>query len=202
MLAASFSQYDPDEPLETNSGRQKDWLSIWHTCWHAASRSPRKWPSFLSKSSLAGERIERKLSVSDAKISRRNATNVAASVDAYAVRIASAIQTYPDPRTFMNADDALVEIAITGRVDGPLAVGTELFDLGEVTTGGKCIARAGSITAAQIVRAVLLIEPEVTVVKVSKAGRLQRLQREWQAAVKWWQTEFDSTAEKMLGGSA
>ena len=31
-----------------------------------------------------------------------------------------------------------------------------------------------------------------------KAGRLQRLQREWQAAVKRWQIEFDSTVEKML----
>jgi hypothetical protein len=149
---------------------------------------------------LAGERIERKLSVSDAKISRRKATNVAASIDAFAARIATAIQLYPDPRTFMNADDEFVDIAIIGPVDGPLMVGTELFDLGEVTTGGKCVARAGSITAAQIVRAVLLIEPEVTIVKVPKAGRLQRLQREWQAAVKRWQIEFDRSAEKMLTG--
>ena len=45
---------------------------------------------------LAGERIERKLSVSEAKISRRKATNVAASVDAYAARIVTMIQPYPD----------------------------------------------------------------------------------------------------------
>jgi hypothetical protein len=149
---------------------------------------------------LAGERIERKLSVSEAKISRRKATNVAASVDAYAARIATAIQPYPDPRTFMNADDDLVDIAIAGPIDGPLAVGTELFDMGDVTIGNRRIACAGSITAANIVRAILLIEPELTVVKVPKAERLQRLSREWQAAVKRWQIEFDSAAEKTLTG--
>jgi hypothetical protein len=149
---------------------------------------------------LAGERVERKLSVSEAKVSRRKATNVAASIDAYAARIAVALQPYPDPRNFMNADDELVDIAITGPVDGPLAVGTELFDLGEVTSGGNRIARTGSMTAAQIVRAVLLIEPALTLVKVPKAARLQRLQREWQAAVKRWQIEFDSAAEKTLTG--
>jgi hypothetical protein len=33
-----------------------------------------------------------------------------------------------------------------------------------------------------------------------KAERLQRLSREWQAAVKRWQIEFDSAAEKTLTG--
>jgi hypothetical protein len=149
---------------------------------------------------LAGERIERKLSVSDAKISRRKATNVAASIDAYAARIAASLPAYPDPRQFMNPDDELVDIAISGPVDGQLSVGTELFDLGEVTAGGKCIARAGSVTAAQIVRSVLLIEPEVTMVRVPKAARLQRLQREWHAAVDRWRAEFDSVVERQLTG--
>jgi hypothetical protein len=149
---------------------------------------------------LAGERIERKLSVSDAKISRRKATNVAASVDAYAARIAAALQPYPDPRSFMNADDELVDIAISGPVEGAVAVGGELFDLGEVTAGGTRVARAGSVTAAQIVRAVLLIEPAVSMVKVPKAARLQRLYREWQSAVKRWQIEFDTSADRLLTG--
>jgi len=149
---------------------------------------------------LAGERIERRLSVSDAKISRRKATNVAASVDAYAARIASAVDPYPDPRSFMNTDDDLVDVRIIGPVNGPLAVGTELFDLGEVTAGRKCVARAGNVTAAQIVRAVLLIEPTVATVKVPKDARLHGLNREWQAAVKRWQSAFDAVAEKVLTG--
>jgi hypothetical protein len=41
---------------------------------------------------------------------------------------------------------------------------------------------------------------ELTVVKVPKAERLQRLSRECQAAVKRWQIEFDSAAEKTLTG--
>ncbi|RWA98210.1 hypothetical protein [Mesorhizobium sp.] len=149
---------------------------------------------------LAGERVERKLSVADAKISRRKTTNVAASVDAYAARIASALPPYPDPRAFINAGDEVLDIVITGPVDGPIAVGTELFDLGEVTAGGNLVARAGSVTAAQIVKAVLLIDPAVTMVKMPKGNRLQRMQYEWQAAVKRWQTEFESTAEKLLTG--
>ena len=93
-----------------------------------------------------------------------------------------------------------MEVAITGPVDGPIAVGTELFDVGEVTAGGKRVARAGSLTAAYIVKAVLLIEPAVAMVKMPKGSRLERLNREWQAAVKRWQIEFDSVAEKMLIG--
>jgi len=92
---------------------------------------------------LAGERIERKLSVSEAKISRRKATNVAASVDAYAARIATAIQPYPDPRAFMNADDDLVDIAIAGPIDGPFPVGTELFAPAGVTIGNRSLACPG-----------------------------------------------------------
>jgi hypothetical protein len=149
---------------------------------------------------LAGERVERKLSVAEAKISRRKAANVAASVDAYAARIASAVSAYPDPRTFFDADDEFAEIAVTGPLDGPLVVGTELFDLGDVSAGGKRVAQAGSVSAAQIVRAVLLIDPNVSIVKVPRGSRLQRLQREWQAAVRRWQTEFDKNADKALTG--
>jgi hypothetical protein len=49
---------------------------------------------------------------------------------------------------------------------------------------------------------VLLIEPEITIVRVPKAARLQRMQREWQVAVKRWRIEFDSVAEKLLTGVA
>jgi hypothetical protein len=149
---------------------------------------------------LSGERIERKLSVADVKISRRKATNVAASVDAYAARIVASMQAFPDPRTFMNADDEFIDIAITGPVDGPLAVGSELFDIGEVTAGGKCIARAGNVTAAHIVRAVLLIDPDVSIVKLPKGPRLQRMQREWQAAINRWRGEFAKVIEQVLAG--
>jgi hypothetical protein len=149
---------------------------------------------------LAGERVERKLSVSDAKISRRKATNVAASVDAYAARIASSLAPYPDPRSYLNADDELVDIPIMGTVEGMLVVGTDLFDLGEVSAGGNRVAQTGSINAGIIVKAVLLIEPTVSTVKIPKGNRLQRLYREWQAAVKRWQVIFDNTADRILTG--
>ena len=131
---------------------------------------------------------------------RRKATNVAASVDAYAARIVASMQAFPDPRTFLNADDEFIDIAITGPVDGPLAVGSELFDIGEVTAGGKCIARAGNVTAAHIVRAVLLIDPDVSIVKLPKGQRLQRMQREWQAAINRWRGEFAKVIEQVLAG--
>jgi hypothetical protein len=149
---------------------------------------------------LAGERVERKLSVSEAKISRRKATNVAASVDAYAARIASSLQPYPDPRTFMNSDDELVDIPITGPIEGAIVVGTELFDMGDVSAGGKRVAKAGSISAGQIVKAVLLIEPTVSMIRIPKGTRLQRLLREWQAAAMRWQAIFDTTADRVLTG--
>ena len=149
---------------------------------------------------LAGERAERMLSVSEAKISRRKAINVAASVDAYATRIASALEPFPDPRGFINLDDNLTEIIIAGPVEGDISVGAELFDLGEVHAGGKCVAKTGSISAGQVVKAVLLIDPAVTKVKLPQGERLDRLQREWQAVVKRWQGSFDYATQRVLTG--
>jgi hypothetical protein len=149
---------------------------------------------------LAGERVERKLSVADAKISRRKATNVAASIDAYAARIAATIPPFPDPRSFVDQTDAVTEILITGVVQGSISVGTELFDLGEISADGRRIASTGSVTAALLVRAVLLIDPNVTVVRLPQGPRLERLHREWQGSVKRWQKEFDFVADKVLAG--
>jgi hypothetical protein len=149
---------------------------------------------------LAGERVERKLSVADVKISRRKATKVAASVDAYAARIVASMSPFPDPRTFIDADDDFIDVAITGLVDGPLAVGIELFDVGEVTSGGKCIARADNVTAAHIVRAILLIDPNTSIVKVPKGAGLQKMHKEWQAAIKRWRVELLKVSEQVLAG--
>ncbi|RWE32880.1 MAG: hypothetical protein EOS79_30350 [Mesorhizobium sp.] len=149
---------------------------------------------------LAGERVERKLSVADAKISRRKATNVAASVEAYASRIVGAMPAYPDPRTFRNAGEATSKISIIAPVNGPLVIGTELFDLGEVSAGGTLVARTGSLEAANVVRAILLLDPSVTEIELPVGPRLQRLTAEWQSSVQRWEGEFKRAAERFLTG--
>ena len=105
---------------------------------------------------LAGERTERRLSVTEAKVSRRKITNVAASIDAYATRVAALLPSHPDPRVFVPESAGMQVVPVLAEPVGSLEVGAELFNHGEVLASGMCVARTGSHFAAQFVRGVLL----------------------------------------------
>lgn len=149
---------------------------------------------------LAGERVERKLSVSDAKVSRRKATNAAATVDAYAAKLASMVQPYPDPRTSFTDGGQMTSVEILARPNGPLVVGAGLFDAGEVSDGGTVIARAGSVIGANIVKAVLTIDPDIKKIDIPTGARLQDVFNRWQLLVAKWHTEFEKATERGLLG--
>jgi hypothetical protein len=149
---------------------------------------------------LAGERNERRLSVIDAKVSRRNISNVAASIDAYATRLASSIEPHPDPRSFIPEGTQTEAVPILGEIDGLLQIGTELFNQGEVLAGGTCIARASSILAAHFVKGVLLIQPELQQVDVPSAETLATVVDEWTRSGRDWHKRFQRMVEKALVG--
>jgi hypothetical protein len=149
---------------------------------------------------LASERTERKLSVAEAKVSRRKVTNVAASIDAYAVRLAATMEPHPDPRSFMEEGTPTETVAILGPVGGPLEVGVELFDQGEVRAGDACVARAGSIQAAQFVRGVLLVQPDLSQIEVPTAKALEKVVTDWSRDCRRWQKKFKTAVEKTLVG--
>jgi hypothetical protein len=149
---------------------------------------------------LAGERSERRLSVADAKVSRRKITNVTASIDAYAARLAAGIEPHPDPRTFVEEFSQKQSIAILGDIDGPLEIGVELFNQGEVLAGDNCVARAGSVFAAQFVRGVLLIQPDLSQIDVPIGLELERAVADWVRESRLWHGKFKSAAEKTLAG--
>jgi len=149
---------------------------------------------------LAGERMERKLSVAEAKVSRRKVTNVAASVDAYAARLAATMEPHPDPRSFLEEGTPKETVAIFAPVDGPLEIGVELFDQGEVRAGETCVARAGSIQAAQFVRGVLLVQPDLSQVEVPTPKHLEKVVTDWSRDCRRWQKKFKTAAEKTLVG--
>lgn len=149
---------------------------------------------------LAGERTERRLSVADAKVSRRKLTNVAASVDAYATRLAASIEPHPDPRAFLGPAVVTEVVTIIAEVDGPVDIGTELFNQGEVLAGETCVARAGTMLAAQFVRGVLLIQPDVSQVEVPVPVHLEGVMNDWLTASRRWHKEFQVAVEKALVG--
>jgi hypothetical protein len=149
---------------------------------------------------LAGERSERRLSVADAKVSRRNITNVAASIDAYAARLAASIEPHPDPRAFMQEGAATQTVSILAGVDGPLDIGVELFNQGEVLAGGTCVARAGNVLAAQFVRGVLLVQPDLSQVEVPMAATLEKTVADWTHESRRWHKKFKAAAEKAQVG--
>ena len=149
---------------------------------------------------LAGERNERKLSVAEAKVSRRKVTNVAASLDAYAARLAATMEPHPDPRSFVEEGMPTETVAILGPVEGPLEVGVELFDQGEVRAGEACVARAGSIQAAQYVRGVLLVQPDLSQVEVPTSKFLEKVVPDWTRDCRRWHKKFKVAADKALAG--
>jgi hypothetical protein len=149
---------------------------------------------------LAGERSERRLSVANAKVSRRNITNVAASIDAYAARLAASLEQHPDPRTFVQEGAATGTVSILAEVDGPLDIGVELFNLGEVLAGGTCVARAGNMLAAQFVRGVLLVQPDLSQVEIPTASTLEKTVADWTRESRRWYKKFKAAAEKAQVG--
>ena len=149
---------------------------------------------------LAGERTERRLSVSDAKVSRRKITNVAASIDAYAARIVAANSPHPDPRMFSMENWSTELVVITGTVEGDLEIGVELFNQGEVIAGGQCVARASSIQAAQFVKGVLLIEPDLSQVQVPTSKFITKAVADWSKESGKWHKLFQRSLEKTLIG--
>lgn len=149
---------------------------------------------------LSGERLERRLSVVDAKVSRRRATNAGASVNAHAARVASKLPALPDPRAYVDPSPGLVVVTIAGNVGGELTVGTELFDEGTVKEGGEVVATAGNVLGAEMVRAVLLIDGDVREVSIPTGTSLARAHAEWSAAAARWHAQFESELARVSSG--
>jgi hypothetical protein len=149
---------------------------------------------------LAGERSERRLSVADAKISRRKITNVAASIDAYVARIAASIEPHPDPRNFVEEAAKTEAVPIAAEVEGPIEVGVELFNQGEVIANGTTVARANSILAAQFVRGVLQVQPDLSQIEVPVADSIEKVITDWTRESRKWQKKFKAACDKGLVG--
>jgi hypothetical protein len=144
-----------------------------------------------------GERKERKASVAEAKLDRRQAIDVTASIDAYASRLAAGIDPFPDPRRFVSSARRVHAVAITGPFEGRLTIGTELFNQGEVLAGGIRIAQAPNVLSAEYIRVVLLHDPGMTHVDVPVEPELSRVMVIWQSAVTEWQARFEQAAESL-----
>jgi hypothetical protein len=149
---------------------------------------------------LAGERSERRLSVTEAKVSRRKITNVAASIDAYATRVAALLPPHPDPRVFVPEGVRMDVVPVLADPAGSLEVGTELFNHGEVLAGGMCVVRTGSSFAAQFVRGVLLVQPELSSIEVPVQPALESIVTKWNEESRQWHWRFQAASNRTLTG--
>lgn len=149
---------------------------------------------------LAGERLERKLSVADAKVSRRKSTNVAASVDAYAARVAAAMPSIPDPRDFVGKGANARTYTVEAPTEGAITIGGGLFDNGLVKAGEITIARTENAFAAEMVRAVLLIDRSASRIKLPAGSDLEHAHREWSKAARRWHDQFDLEFGRIASG--
>jgi hypothetical protein len=144
------------------------------------------------------ERHERARSVDEAKAIKAASKKVRASVDAFASRIAAAIESYPDPRQFIGGTVEGDLILVSTPWDGALSVGEDLLSQGQVLAADQVIANAGDILVAQFVRAVLLHDPEATTVTVPRGDELIDTMNQWDLACKEWLARFEDAAAKIL----
>jgi hypothetical protein len=145
------------------------------------------------------ERHERAGSVAAAKAGRTAAKRTAANVDAFASRIAASFETYPDPRSFVNAETPMESVLVLAPFEGELTVGEDLFTLGDVFAGRERVASTRDAYAAQFVRGVLLHDPETPAVEVPVSSEdVRRVVEAWDAARAEWRKTFDSESMKQL----
>jgi hypothetical protein len=147
------------------------------------------------------ERKERARSVDAAKATKTAIKRVTASVDAFASRIASSLEPFPDPRTFAE-DESGATVLVSTPIEGTLELGEDLLSQGEVLAGGQVVAFAGDLRAAEYVRGVLLHDPELSVVQLPDLGHLQAALSRWEEAVIEWQGRFDEATDKALNAIA
>jgi hypothetical protein len=143
------------------------------------------------------ERRERRLSVVDAKLDRRKSRGNA-GLDALATRIAAGCEMFPDPRDFVGPGVATDTVTTLSAVEGPLRVGTELFNQNEVFAGDTCVARLEDGLSAHFVRGVLLHDPTLTKVEVPAKWARESIVNAWETACRLWRARLDATAATAL----
>jgi len=147
------------------------------------------------------ERKERAHSVDAAKATKTAIKRVTTSVDAFASRIASSLEPFPDPRTFAGSETGAT-VLVTTPIEGALELGEDLLSQGEVLSGGQVVASAGDLRAAEYVRGVLLHDPELSVVQLPDPDHLQATLSRWEEAVIEWRGRFDEATDKALNAIA
>jgi hypothetical protein len=149
--------------------------------------------------SAATERRDRTRSVSEAKVERfsRRAT---ASVDAFAARIASKVDSAPDPRENIPKGSPMMTLPVGSAVDGRLTVGEDLFSHGKVFAGGELVLDAGDPEAAIFARAVLLHDPSLAAIAIPFQPTLHLVVENWEMEFVKWRTKFHAAAESVLAG--
>ena len=147
------------------------------------------------------ERRTRAHSLDEAREERGRVQRVAPDVDAFALRVAAEMRSFPDPRHFLPIDGFEAQpIAVSGPIEGTLRLGDDLFSHGQVLDAEKVIASAGDVLAAQFVRAVLLRDPEVPTVPVPEPTSLKACLEDWGADVSKWHEELSARLETVCAG--
>ena len=148
------------------------------------------------------ERKERAQSVAAAKAGRSVINRTTANVDAFAARLAAALEPMPDPRAFVVAGQETRTVLGASPFDGELTVGEDLFSHGEVFAAGHRVASAGDAYSALFVRCCLASRPDLAAVEVPKGEALVAIVSDWEEARHDWQRGFNEVAEGHLSAIA
>jgi hypothetical protein len=138
------------------------------------------------------ERRTRAESVADQKAQRTPKQRVSRAVDAFAARIVTSIDPYPDPRHYITVI-AMTEPVAIHPFEGQMTLGEDLFDQGTVFAGTEVVAKTRDIEAARWVRAVLTLDPAQTVVDVPDIDSVKRALESWTVEIDRWWIEFTAS---------
>lgn len=142
------------------------------------------------------ERHLRRQSVIEARATQRRAQRSSASVDAYAARVVSVIEPYPDPRNLVPPGTKMTTIKIVAPVEGTLSVGDDLFTIGQVFAGKERVADTPDDNSARYVLAVLRHDPGLSAVEVPVDPKVTMERLESESAA--WMQRFNQAAQSTL----
>lgn len=148
-----------------------------------------------------GERHARKASVAEAKTERLTQLRSTLDADAYASRIVSRLEPFPDPTTLVPEAAKTTHIAITHTPDSPyIRVGKDLFSHSDVLCGDVCIAKTSSPQEAQFVRASIAANPSRAYVDVPAQPVLDVVLSVYHSDVQQWNAKFSVVARNACKG--
>ena len=124
---------------------------------------------------------------------------VTANVDAYATRLAAALEPFPNPSAFVAPGARIrARVLVPPRSEGLISVGTDLFNQCDVFNGSTHLVTLPDNISAQYVRMLLIHDPSMREVALPDQASLSQAMQRFTTEAASWNQRFSTAARSIL----